>query len=264
MGEEELDIFAGAINVVASAPGAQKVELFGKYFPKYINAASHALSAICRKEEIMKILPITDPAFRKYGRQITNVDLTGLVEVLSGQPVPEGVVYEPSVEALEATSAMEALTTEAFGELPIQIGYCNGHNELLNAVEYHRSSELNIAATDAILILGMQQDIQEDFTYDTSKMEAFLVPAGVGVEIYATTLHYAPCGVNGAGFQVAVVLPKGTNYPLEKSHADLSVAAANEDALLTAKNKWLIGHAEGGLDAGSYIGLKGRNLNVNE
>ena len=64
--------------------------------------------------------------------------------------------------------------------------------------------------------------------------------------------------------QVAVVLPKGTNYPLEKSHADLSVAAANEDALLTAKNKWLIGHAEGGLDAGSYIGLKGKNLNVNE
>ena len=160
--------------------------------------------------------------------------------------------------------ALEALTTEAFGELPIQIGYCNGHNELLNAVEYHRSSELNIAATDAILILGMQQDIQEDFTYDTSKMEAFLVPAGVGVEIYATTLHYAPCGVNGAGFQVAVVQPKGTNYPLEKSHADLSVAAANEDALLTAKNKWLIGHAEGGLDAGSYIGLKGKNLNVNE
>ena len=203
----------------------------------------------------MKILPVTDPAFRKYGRRITNVDLTELVEVLSKQPVPEGVVYEPSVEAL---------TTAAFGELPIQIGYCNGHNGLLNAVEYHRNSELNIAATDAILILGMQQDIEDDFTYDTSKMEAFLVPAGTGVEIYATTLHYAPCGVNGAGFQVAVVLPKGTNYPLEKSHADLSVATTNEDALLTAKNKWLIGHAEGGLDAGSYIGLKGKNLNVNE
>lgn len=212
----------------------------------------------------MKILPITDPAFRKYGRQITNVDLTELVEVLRGQPVPEGVVYEPSVEALEATPAMEALTTATFGELPIQIGYCNGHNELLNAVEYHRGSELNIAATDAILILGMQQDIEDDFTYDTAKMEAFLVPAGTGVEIYATTLHYAPCGVNGAGFQVAIVLPKGTNYPLEKAHADLSVATSNEDALLTAKNKWLIGHAEGGLDAGSYIGLKGKNLNVNE
>lgn len=211
----------------------------------------------------MKILPITDPAFRKYGRQITNVDLSELVEALSKQPVPDGVVYEPGVAALEATSAMESLATAYFGEMPIQIGYCNGHNELLNAVEYHRNSELNIAATDAILILGMQQDIEEGFTYDTAKMEAFLVPAGVGVEIYATTLHYAPCGVNGAGFQVAIVLPKGTNYPLEKSHADLSAAAENEDALLTAVNKWLIGHAEGGLDAGSHIGLKGKNLNVN-
>lgn len=214
----------------------------------------------------MKILPITDPAFRKYGRLIDNVDLTELVEVLGKQPVPEGVVYEPSVEALEATSAMEALTRVTFGEMPIQIGYCNGHNELLNAVEYHRNSELNIAATDAILILGMQQDIEEGFTYDTAKMEAFLLPAGKGVEIYATTLHYAPCGVNGAGFQVAIVLPKGTNYPTEQSHGTQTASggAVCEDALLTARNKWLIGHAEGGLDAGSHIGLKGKNLNVNE
>ncbi|MCX4270879.1 MAG: DUF4867 family protein [Acetatifactor sp.] len=211
----------------------------------------------------MKILSVTDPAFRKYGRLIDNVDLTELVEVLGKQPVPEGVVYEPSVEALEATSAMEALTRVTFGEMPIQIGYCNGHNELLNAVEYHRNSELNIAATDAILLLGMQQDIEEGFTYDTAKMEAFLLPAGKGVEIYATTLHYAPCGVNGAGFQVAIVLPRGTNYPLEKPHG-ASGEEKGEDALITAVNKWLIGHAEGGLDAGSHIGLKGKNLNVNE
>ena len=39
---------------------------------------------------------------------------------------------------------------------------------------------------------SVQKSIQEDFTYDTSKVEAFLVPAGTAVEIYATTLHYAP------------------------------------------------------------------------
>lgn len=212
----------------------------------------------------MKILSVTDPAFKKYGRLINNVDLSELIAELKKTEIPAGVAYEPSVEALEKTGAMEALGKVTFGEMPIQIGYCNGHNSLLNAVEYHRNSELNIAATDAILVVGMQQDIEDDFTYDTAKMEAFLLPAGQGVEIYATTLHYAPCGVNGAGFQVAIVLPKGTNYPLEKDHADLSVATKNEDALLTAVNKWLIGHAEGGLDAGSYIGLKGKNLNVNE
>jgi hypothetical protein len=40
--------------------------------------------------------------------------------------------------------------------------------------------------------------------------------------------------------------------------------AGGEDALLTAKNKWLIGHAEGGLPEGSHIGLIGKNLNVRE
>ena len=133
-----------------------------------------------------------------------------------------------------------------------------GHNVLLNAVEYHRSSEINLAATDAVLILGSEADVTDDFTYETSKMEAFRIPAGTAVEVYATTLHYAPCHVDDAGFQVAVILPKGTNYPLDEAHA------GGEDALLTAKNKWLIGHAEGGLPEGSHIGLIGKNLNVRE
>ena len=115
-----------------------------------------------------------------------------------------------------------------------------------------------MAATDAILILGMQQDITEDYTYDTAKMEAFLVPAGTAVEVYATTLHYAPCSVDGKQFKVGIVLPKGTNYPLEEKHGGL------EDALITAKNRWLIGHAEGGLDAGAHIGLVGKNLDIRE
>lgn len=207
----------------------------------------------------MKVYPITDEAFRKYGRVVENVDFSELVEVLKTTELPEGVVYEPSVAVLEELPVMEQLTTVTYGELPIQIGYCNGHNEMLNALEYHRSSEINVAATDAILMVGMQQDIEEGFFYDTSKVEAFLLPAGMAAEVYATTLHYAPCGVNGAGFQVAIVLPKGTNYPLEKEHL-----AGGEDQLITATNKWLIGHAEGGLAEGSHLGLKGENLNINK
>ena len=84
------------------------------------------------------------------------------------------------------------------------------------------------------------------------------MPAGTAVEIYATTLHYAPCSANEDGFQVGIVLPAGTNYPLDEAHADW------EDALFTAKNKWLIGHAEGGLDAGTHIGLIGKNLDIRE
>lgn len=207
----------------------------------------------------MTIYDVTDEKFKKYGRIVQNIDFSQLVEVINEKtPLPDGVAYEPSVAVLEELPVYQELSTKTYGELEIEIGYCNGHNELLNAVEYHRSSEINVAATDAILILGSQQDITDDFTYDTSLMEAFLVPAGTAVEVYATTLHYAPCGVKGAGFKVGIVLPKGTNYPLSDKHEGW------EDKLITAQNKWLIGHAEGGLDAGAHIGLIGKNLNVNE
>lgn len=207
----------------------------------------------------MEIKQITDPAFRKYGRVVQGIDFSDLVEAIKSKtPLPEGVAYEPSIEALEATAAAKALQKRTYGELPIEVGYCNGHNYKLNAVEYHRSSEINVAATDAVLIVGMQQDITDDFTYDTAKMEAFLVPAGTAVEIYATTLHYAPCNADEGGFKVGIVLPAGTNYPLEEGHADW------EDSLITAKNKWLIGHAEGGLAAGAHIGLIGKNLDIRE
>ena len=207
----------------------------------------------------MEIKKITDAAFRKYGRVVQGIDFGELIEAIKNEtPLPEGVAYEPSIEVLEATQSAKELQKKTYGELPIQVGYCNGHNYKLNAVEYHRNSEINVAATDAVLLLGMQQDITDDFTYDTAKMEAFLVPAGTAVEIYATTLHYAPCSADEGGFKVGIVLPKGTNYPLTQSHEGW------EDSLITAQNKWLIGHAEGGLDAGAHIGLIGKNLDIRE
>ena len=140
--------------------------------------------------------------------------------------------------------------------MPIQIGYCNGHNHLLNAVEYHRDSEINIAVTDLILILGKEQDIAENHTYDSSKMEAFLIPAGTTIEVYATTLHYAPCNVAASGFKCVVVLPKGTNtdITLEEKHTP-------EDDLLLARNKWLLSHPDAKI-AGSVAGIQGENLSV--
>ena len=207
----------------------------------------------------MEIKKVTDPSFRKYGRVVEGIDFTDLVEAIKKEtPLPDGVAYEPSIKALEETTAAKALQRRTYGELPIEVGYCNGHNYKLNAIEYHRSSEINVAATDAVLIVGMQQDITEDFKYETAKMEAFLVEAGTAVELYATTLHYAPCSADEGGFNVGIVLPAGTNYPLEESHDGW------EDSLITAQNKWLIGHAEGGLDAGAHIGLVGKNLDVRE
>ena len=216
----------------------------------------------------MKIQKVTDPAFRKYGQVLEGYDFTGLIKEMKHTPVPEDVIYVPSVEELEALDIMKDLQNKGYGGLPvqmkerayggleIQIGYCNGHNKKLNAVEYHRNSEINVAVTDLVLLIGHQQDIEPDHTYDTSKIEAFLVPAGTGIEVYATTLHYAPCHVNEGGFQCVVVLPKGTNTDLT-----FQTEKMGEDSLMTAKNKWLIAHEDAKI-AGAFNGLKGENITI--
>ncbi len=205
------------------------------------------------------IKSVFDASFASYGRVITGYDLTDLCEAMKKLPQPEDVVYVPGEATLEATAFAKKMQKDFYGELPIQVGYCNGHNDMLNAVEYHRDSEVNVAVEDMILMLGHQWDIEADYTYDTAKIEAFLVPAGTVVEVFATTLHYAPCGVDGAGFRTTVVLPKNTNTDLEAPRDK-----SGEDALLFAKNKWLIGHAEAGLDASAFIGLKGKNLSLKD
>ena len=159
----------------------------------------------------MEIKNVLDESFRKYGKVLKGYDFSSLLRAMRHTPVPEDVVYVPSCEEMESLEVAKELQNKGFGGLPIQIGYCNGHNKKLNAVEYHRNSEINVAVTDLVLLLGCQQDIEEDFTYDTSKIEAFLVPAGTGIEVYGTTLHYAPCNTEDSGFQCVVVLPEGTN-----------------------------------------------------
>lgn len=206
----------------------------------------------------MEIKKVTDPAFKAYGKVITGFDLTELLAEMEKTPLPEDVVYVPSVEALEALPVAKQIEKNLYGQMPIQIGYCNGHNKKLNALEYHRDSEINVAVgSDLVLLIGKQQDITEDYTYDTSLVEAFLVPAGTAIEVYATTLHYAPCHVDEKGFRCVVVLPKGTNTDLEPVEEKWA-----EDKLLFARNKWLIGHEEGGLPENAWIGLKGENVGI--
>ena len=205
----------------------------------------------------MTVKKVTDPAFKAYGRVITGYDFSGLLKAMEQTPLPEDVIYIPSLPEMEALPAAKELENGIYGQMPIQIGCCNGHNKKLNAVEYHRDSDVDIAVDDLILILGKQQDIEEDHTYDTSRMEAFLVPAGTAVEVYATTLHYAPCHVKDEGFRCVIVLPRDTNLDMEPVEVK-----DPEDRLLFARNKWLIGHAQGGLPEGAFIGLKGENLSV--
>lgn len=201
---------------------------------------------------------VFDSAFKKYGKVVNGYDLRALTEAMEKTVLPDDVTYVPGVAELEATPFARQMEERFYGGLPVQVGFCNGHNEMLNALEYHRNSEVNVAVTDLILMLGSQQDIEEDYSYDTSKVEAFLVPKGTVVEVYATTLHYAPCGVNGQGFRCTVVLPKDTNLELETKPVQ-----EGEDRLLFARNKWLVAHADAAIE-GAFNGLKGKNLSLSD
>ena len=208
---------------------------------------------------IMKIQKVTDKAFRAYGRVIAEYDFSELLKELQRTDKPmDDVIYVPSDAGLEKLPAAVFLQDTVYGNLPVQIGYCNGNNRKLNALEYHRSSEVDIAADDLILLLGRQQDISEDFHYDTGLVEAFYMPAGTAVELYATTLHYAPCSAGPEGFRCVIVLPRDTNLDI----AD-EPCREGEGKLMTARNKWLIAHEEAGID-GAFNGLTGKNIDLDQ
>lgn len=208
----------------------------------------------------MKIESVFDASFRQYGKVVEGLHLDELLTALSKtEKTTDGVIYVPGDDSLENTPAKKELEDNVYGGMPIQIGFCNGTNTKLNCVEYHRDSEINIPCEDMILLLGKQTDITPDYHLDTATIRAFLVPAGTAVEVYATTLHYAPCEAKkGAGFRVAVVLPKGTNTDKPE------IAALNaEDPLLRARNKWLIAHADASeAGDGAFVGLDGVNIDI--
>ena len=203
----------------------------------------------------MQIQKVTDAAFSKYGKIIEGLDCTDIIEAMGATPCPDGVTYVPGDASLEACASAEDIAYSLYGGMPIQIGYCNGNNHKLNGLEYHRDSEINIAVTDMILLIGAEQDIV-DGKYDTSKVEAFLIPQGTIIEVYATTLHFAPCNANAGGFKCVVVLPKGTNTAIEKR-----APKTPEDEMLVARNKWLLMHPEAA-NPGQYVGLVGENITL--
>lgn len=208
----------------------------------------------------MKIDSVFDPEFKPYGRVVTGLEDTvrEILITLADTPLPEGVDYVPTDPALQELPAAVEVSEHLYGGMPVQLGWCNGHNTKLNCLEYHRDSEFNLGTEEFILLLARQEEI-EDGMLDTARVRAFRVPAGTLVEIYATTLHYAPCHCDSAkGFRVLVALPWLTNT--ERPVMDNKTA---EDALLTARNKWLLAHPDSDeARGGAQAGLTGENIDI--
>lgn len=208
----------------------------------------------------MKIYSVYTDEFKPYGKILQNYDTQSLISAMRTIPLPEsGTAYEPSISALEESGIFDAMQNRAYGGMPVQIGMCWGYNTKLNCLEYHRDSEINVGEQDFVLLLAKEDEI-EDGKLDTAKVKAFRVPAGAVVEVYATTLHYAPCQLTADGFRVAVVLPKGTNEA-----KPVFTAGNEEDTWLTARNKWLLAHPESNeAKSGAHIGLTGKNIDISE
>lgn len=207
----------------------------------------------------MKIYSVTDKEFAPYGKVLGGYDTSCLMKALDETtPLPDGVEYVMSEASLESTAIFGQLQNNAYGGMPIQLGWCNGHNTRLNCLEYHRDSELNIGLRDFILLVAKADDII-DGKLDTSKVKAFRAAAGQVVEVYETTLHYAPCSAKKSdGFKVVIALPKGTNGAMP------NIAPKNdEDKRLRACNKWLLTHKDASeAGDGAYIGLTGENIDI--
>ena len=206
----------------------------------------------------MKVYSVFDEEFRPYGKVLKGYDTRELRAAMAAIPLPaEGTAYEPAIPALEECALFSELRDRAYGGMTVQLGMCWGRNTRLNCLEYHRDSEVNIGQGDFILLLARQEEIAEG-TLDTARVKAFRAPAGAAVEVYATTLHYAPCQTGPEGFRVAVVLPRGTNT--EKPAME---EKDPEDRLLRARNKWLLAHPDAPeARDGAYPGLTGKNIDL--
>ena len=204
---------------------------------------------------------VSDQSFHRYGRILTELDFSACFEVMGRRGVPEeGNVYVACDEEMMKLDIAKNLSRVFYGGMPIQIGYCNGNSSKLNALEYHKGSEIDVAVTDFVLLLGDVRDIDNN-RFDSGRVEAFYVPAGTACELYGTTLHFAPCKVQNEVFKSIIVLPVGTNEVFED--LDRYRTDKGEGQLLWMRNKWLIAHAESSVASrGAYVGIDNKNIEI--
>lgn len=210
----------------------------------------------------MRIESVFDPSFKPYGRVLRGYPVEGLLKALAAQPLPEGVGYVPRVQALHEAENAGQIGGWLFGGLPFELGWCSGHNTKLNCLEYHRDSEFNLGTEDFILLLARQEELEEG-RLDTAKVKAFRVPRGTLIEVYATTLHYAPCQTSDEGFRMVVLLPDGTNADLAPEALEEAKKATGEHRMLWAVDKWLLAHPDTNeAKAGALAGITGENIDL--
>ena len=217
---------------------------------------NETLMTLRAKNPELRLFSVLDAEFRHYGR-VLSADTTALASALAATPIPEaGNQYVASLAALEAVDLMPGLQRTVFGEMPIQAGCCNGSGYKLNALEYHKCSEINFTTTGLVLLLALPEQL-DDGRLDSADVVGFYLPEGVLVEIFPMVLHFAPCRVRETGFRCLVVLEQGTNAALPS----VDTTAPGEEKLLWMRNKWMTCHPDSPQkEKGAFVGIRGENL----
>lgn len=216
-------------------------------------ASKATLARLRAANPSLELFAAEAPEFAEFGRLAGGLPTGPLVEWMSAYvPIGEAVAYQRSVGALEdlagpqgqgpqgqglrARTWKQYASTVFFGGQAAEVGWVAGKNARLNAFEYHKSSELLVAATDLVLLLGRLSELKDFARFDSSRVRGFVVARGTALELYASTLHFSPIMAEPSGFRAAIILPLGTNAPLE----GMDTGLPGEEGLLWAERKWLL------------------------
>ena len=210
------------------------------------------------KEEFARRLTNACDAVIQAEAELTEIDSQfgdadhGLTMTKVAKAIAQAVAAsDGGIQTMLDDAAMAVMALNGGSAVPLWNTWLDGMQE-----EAPEGSEINVAVTDFMLILGHVWQI-EDNTYRFENAKVFFVPKGTAVEMYQTTLHLSPCRVCDAGFKGVVILPRGTNTPLDEKTPN----GDPESKLLLQRNKWVIAHPEREplIKQGAYPGLLGEN-----
>lgn len=219
----------------------------------------------------MEISSVGDSVFAPYGRIIKGVDTRDILEILKSLPLREKSNYVASEPALEALPAADFFRDHVFAGMPIQMGSVTGRNSRLDCLEHHMCSEVVMDTEDVVLLLAKREDVKvlDDpdrqfgcrLQLNSKQVRAFLAKAGQVVELYNSTLHFTPCGMNAThDFRGLVVLSKGTNGGKPNL-----VPNTEEDLTIWGRDNWLLAHSDSPqARLGAYVGIVGENIDISQ
>lgn len=212
----------------------------------------------------INIESVFDKTFNPFG-QILNLNCSSklLSKLEKDTDIPEvGNIYKPFIREWEDEEIVNELSQ--YYDKKIEIGYCNGQNTKLNALEWHDCPEINIYSRDVVLFLSTLDNLDNSFSLNSKSVKTFFVPKNTAILLYNTTLHFAPCKVDKDGFKAIIILEDQTNTEIE-DNSTLFNTGNPFNSLIFKKNKYIICHQDATNLTNQNVkaNIKGINLNLN-